>query len=225
MAINMTRVAMDPEARRSQIVDVSLELFDRKGYERTTISDIVKRAKVAQGTFYYYFKSKDEILNAIIERWIIELKKVLQEVVQDDKMDAVHKFFNSILQIQKISVRHRILAEYVHEKKNEILYSRLMRESKLTVAPFLEEIIRQGMKEGTIHTQYPKEATMAFLGFSDFLGHELKSTQETDQLRLMNAVMELTERIFGMERGTLSKIYELLDEDYREHTKRLEKLC
>jgi hypothetical protein len=41
----------------------------------------------------------------------------------------------------------------------------------------------------------------------------------------MNAVMELTERIFGMERGTLSKIYELLDEDYREHTKRLEKLC
>lgn len=221
----MTRVAMDPEARRSQIVDVSLELFDRKGYERTTISDIVKRARVAQGTFYYYFKSKDEILNAIIERWMIELKKVLQEVVQEDKTNAVYKFFNSILQIQKISVRHRILAEYVHEKKNEILHSRLMREAKLTIAPFLEEIILQGTKEETMHTQYPKEAAMAFLGFSDFLGHELKSTQETDQLHLMNAVMEFTERIFGMERGTLSDIYELLDEDNRKQMKNLEKLA
>jgi len=42
----------------------------KKGYEKTAVSDIVKKAKVAQGTFYYYFKTKEDILDLITDRYI-----------------------------------------------------------------------------------------------------------------------------------------------------------
>ena len=204
----MARVVMDPEVRRNEIIDVASELFNKKGYEQTAISDIVKKANVAQGTFYYYFESKDDVLNAIIERWITEIKKALEQIVENRKMNALQKFFNALLENGKISRKHQGMANYVHDKKNELFHLRLMRRTKLTVAPFLEKIIQQGIQEGTFHTQYPKEAAMAFLAISDFLGHELRSTQEETNRQLMYAIIDFTERILITEQGTVLRIYE-----------------
>jgi AcrR family transcriptional regulator len=70
------RVTKDPEIRRKELMDVAEELFLENGYEETAVSDIVKKAGVAQGTFYYYFKSKETKLDAItINTLIIILKK------------------------------------------------------------------------------------------------------------------------------------------------------
>ncbi|WP_334077459.1 TetR/AcrR family transcriptional regulator [Paenibacillus sanfengchensis] len=62
--VNQSRLR---DARKSQLMDIAVERFAKYGYQNTKISDIVKDAGVAQGTFYWYFKSKEAIALEIIE--------------------------------------------------------------------------------------------------------------------------------------------------------------
>jgi TetR/AcrR family transcriptional regulator, cholesterol catabolism regulator len=67
------------EERRNQLVDVSLRLFAKKGFERTTIKDISEAAGVAQGLIYHYFGSKEALLFAAVDRhgFLPELRRIL----------------------------------------------------------------------------------------------------------------------------------------------------
>jgi len=62
----MPRISKSPDERRSELVAAAQQLFHTKGYERTSVGDIVKAVGVAQGTFYYYFGSKQAILEALV---------------------------------------------------------------------------------------------------------------------------------------------------------------
>ena len=64
----MARPAQDPQIRINEILDAAETLFYERGYQPTMISDIVRKIGVAQGTFYYYFTSKEEIVVALINR-------------------------------------------------------------------------------------------------------------------------------------------------------------
>lgn len=63
----------NPSVVREQLVNSSIEVFRKKGYEGTTITDIVQAANIARNTFYRYFQSKEELflecLNEIFFRW------------------------------------------------------------------------------------------------------------------------------------------------------------
>ncbi|GAE31294.1 TetR/AcrR family transcriptional regulator [Alkalihalobacillus hemicellulosilyticus] len=61
------------------IVDAAITRFKEKGFEHTSVSDIVKQAGVAQGTFYLYFKSKNELVPAIAERILTTLFESIQK--------------------------------------------------------------------------------------------------------------------------------------------------
>ncbi|MEK3936621.1 TetR/AcrR family transcriptional regulator [Sporosarcina sp. FSL W7-1349] len=65
--------------RREELLQVALEIFATKGYHATKISDIVKQAGVAQGTFYWHFKSKEEIAKEIIEDGKVNLLAAIQQ--------------------------------------------------------------------------------------------------------------------------------------------------
>ncbi len=58
----MTRVSQKPEERRQEILEAALSLFLEKGYNQTSVSAIVKKVGVAQGTFYYHFPNKNKLL-------------------------------------------------------------------------------------------------------------------------------------------------------------------
>ena len=72
--------------KKEQILDVSLALFMEKGYDNTSISDILSKLDIARGTLYYHFESKEAIMDMIIERSAKQIvedaeKIVLQEVL------------------------------------------------------------------------------------------------------------------------------------------------
>ena len=62
------RVVKDAEERRNEILDVAEVLFGTKGFEQTSTNDILEKVGIARGTLYYHFKSKEDILDAMIER-------------------------------------------------------------------------------------------------------------------------------------------------------------
>jgi AcrR family transcriptional regulator len=62
------RIVKEAKERKNEILDAAEELFAAKGYEETSTGDILDRVGIARGTLYYHFKSKEDILDALIER-------------------------------------------------------------------------------------------------------------------------------------------------------------
>lgn len=92
----MTRISKSPEERRLEILEAAQELFMIKGYSATTVSDIVKKVGVAQGLFYYYFKSKKDVFQGVIELYAGQFIDLFLVILRDDTLSLekkVEKFF------------------------------------------------------------------------------------------------------------------------------------
>ena len=72
--------AMDPDARRAQILAAARDVFARKGYYRTNVSDIIEAVGVARGTFYNYFDGKREAFDAVVETMMDEVLAVARPI-------------------------------------------------------------------------------------------------------------------------------------------------
>ena len=68
------------EQNRQRIVEAADELFYHQGYNATSFSDIAEAAHVPRGNFYYYFKTKDDILDSVIETRLAWLSSMLEEL-------------------------------------------------------------------------------------------------------------------------------------------------
>jgi len=61
----MVRIVKKPDERREEILQAGCRLFLAKGYENTTMRDVMRELDIAKGTIYHYFKSKEELLDAV----------------------------------------------------------------------------------------------------------------------------------------------------------------
>lgn len=139
-----------PEETVQKILDVSLKLFLEKGYEETTILDIVDNlGGLSRGAFYHHFKSKDEVLNALSDKMFFE-NNPFEQVKNENGLNGLEKiqkvlklqFQNQDLQeINAMSVplanNPRILAEYIASNQN-------------VLAPLFEELVQEAIKDGSI---------------------------------------------------------------------------
>jgi AcrR family transcriptional regulator len=159
----MSRIVKNPEERRLEIIDIAEELFSEKGYDETAVSDIVKRADVAQGTFYYYFGSKAEVLDAIIDRILDEIGRKTRELSVMDHMDAVERMLAFFGVFRTVGEGREKLMEYLHEERNALLHLKLEKKVYPMIIPPFAGIIRQGVEEGLFDTKYPEEAARVIL--------------------------------------------------------------
>ncbi|MCC7383526.1 MAG: TetR/AcrR family transcriptional regulator [Deltaproteobacteria bacterium] len=85
------RAPIEAQDRRKQILRAAIDVFAERGFHKTRVSDIARRAGVAYGLIYHYFPSKDAVLHAVFEEsWAIFLK-VLQEIAADGHRSSVEK--------------------------------------------------------------------------------------------------------------------------------------
>ena len=85
----MTRISKAPEERRRDFLTAAKKLFSQKGYEKTSVSDIVTEVGVAQGLFYYYFRSKQECYEAVIEEEVEHCIKKIRDAIENDTFEAL----------------------------------------------------------------------------------------------------------------------------------------
>ncbi len=78
----MMRISKSPQERKTEIIEAALELFLENGYEGTSVSMIVSRVGVAQGLFYYYFKSKEDVFQSAMEHYTDHLvEDIISEIL------------------------------------------------------------------------------------------------------------------------------------------------
>lgn len=197
------RNVMDPEERRIQLLDIAQKLFLEQGYEKTSVSEIVRTAGLSQGAFYYYFKSKMEILIALVDRILGgELQKTFDELVERDDMDTIEKIHELNRKLTDQAHRSREFVGFLHEERNAHLHLKIEQKMFPLVVPPLTRLIEQGVAEGIFNTLYPREAAVALLGAAQTLN---KISTEPEELgRLIEFAIDLAERILGARPGTFS---------------------
>ena len=88
----MTRITKAPDERRGELINAAQVLFFSKGYEKTSINDIVKAVGVAKGLFYYYFDSKQAILEALVANMTGQIVMLVTKVIETPNLSAVEKW-------------------------------------------------------------------------------------------------------------------------------------
>lgn len=144
--------------KKELIVHTSIDVFREKGIEKTKISDIVKAAGIAQGTFYLYFPSKLSLMPAIAEVMVMKMMEIVQETVQDSASFSVQLE-------QFVEAVFRVTCDY-HEIQ-ALIYSGLastehLKEWETVYEPFyqwISERLQTAKEAGTIRSSIHAERT------------------------------------------------------------------
>ena len=73
---------------KSTIMETAIELFAQKGFQATSIADIMKAAHMGLGTFYNYFVSKDELLHCLLDNLAVQLRQRLAQLQEEKESKA-----------------------------------------------------------------------------------------------------------------------------------------
>ena len=218
----MTRIVKAPDERRSELIATAQQLFYKEGYEHTSVSSIVKEIDVAQGTFYYYFDSKQAILEAVVEELVAQSVVLMQATIADQTLDAIAKWNKTIQVINDWKAERRAdivaISRMMRMDENSRLRHQLQSKGAQLIVPELARIIAQGFEEGVFHTKYAVEAAgfaIAILfASSDVLTDILFNPGEYEEpialaQRKLKAAQTAIERVLGAPSGSLP----LIDED------------
>ena len=160
----MARITKDPQERMTEILDTAEEMFYANGYHETQISDIVKKIGVAQGTFYYYFKSKEEILDVLISRQIQMAANKVGQLVSDKKIGPQRKL-QLVLEVMFRTIRYKegLLFEFLYNDQYLHLMDKMVNQGKQIMSPSLTRVIAEGKEQGVFFVSHP-EVAQAFIG-------------------------------------------------------------
>jgi AcrR family transcriptional regulator len=201
----MTRTVKDPETRRSELIDTAEELFLENGYEETTVSKIVRNAGVAQGTFYHYFKSKDEVLSAITDRWIEEIRAGIEDIASRDDLNAIENILGLFNFFNNIGRSRQMLVEYVHEGRNVHLHIKFEKRVPQIIIPPFSRMIEEGVEEGFFNVKYPEMAALSIIETAGAISHiheTYRLEEKTERMKeLTDATFDFIERILGAKPG------------------------
>ena len=175
-----------PEETVRSILDVSFRLFMEKGYEHTSIQDILDHlGGLSKGAIYHHFKSKEDILIAVTDRMTAESNQMLASI--RDRMDLCGK--DKLKMIFKESIRRPVqndiftVAPDFHN--NPKLLFGLLHESIEEAAPdYILPIIRQGISDGSIQTDYPEQlAELILLAANVWMNPMIFDSSEEESYR------------------------------------------
>lgn len=148
-----------PQETVNLILDVAFRLFMEKGYERTSIQDIIDHlGGLSKGAIYHHFKSKEDILMAVTDRMTEESNKMLVDIRDSKGLSGQEKLKKLCKESILRPEQDDIFTAAPNLKDNPKLVFTVIRESVDLVAPqYVLPIIQEGIEDGSIHTDYPEE--------------------------------------------------------------------
>lgn len=212
--LTISRITKDPEVRQAELIDAAEELFITLGYQQTTVSTIVKKIGVAQGTFYYYFASKEVILEAIFARHVKNMLMEVQSFYQDQDtvIEKLQLFINLFYKL----CHHDgpgLIAKILYKEKQGELINKLWRQMLSITRPILKRIVEQGNDEGVTHVTYMDETFAFFAGIMGALleassplefGHEVDPQIVKNKMAIAEKMLE---SLLGVPTGSIHLTY------------------
>lgn len=189
-----------PEETVRRILDTAERLFIEKGYERASLQDILDETGLSKGAIYHHFTSKEDIFYSVCDRIGRRNGEVLSQVRDDPSLNGLEKLrtmFKVSLQPER-QAKMFCMMPYLMDNAKFLVTE--MRSIFTEVVPcFVEPIILQGMADGSIRTDHPKELAEAMMMLSDVWINPIVQPSAPEEIRARCAVYNQLFRGFGID--------------------------
>lgn len=204
-----------PEETVNRILEVSAKLFIEKGCDQTSIQDIIDNlGGLSKGAIYHHFKSKESILEAIFARIGAQTENLMSAIRDDKTLNGLEKLKKMFAFSLNDPERLKMFAAAPNLIENPKLLAIQMKLTIEDVVPnYIEPVIRQGIEDGSIQTDYPKELSEVMILMSNIWMNPLVYSMTKEEIMSKIAFFKYFTESIGVP---------VMDEEME---KRLEKFC
>ncbi len=149
-------VKKTPDEWRKEILDAAQNLFISKGYEETSISDIMDMVGGAKGMFYRCFQSKEDVMHALGNRMFFE-NNPFDAVKDRNDLNGLQKIKLLLVENQSDEERNLLNMQAVSILKDPHILAAAVEENRRVLTPLWLELLEEGKNDGSIKTEYTKE--------------------------------------------------------------------
>lgn len=191
------------ERRRRELLDIAYRLFIQKGYEKTSIDDIITRANIAKGTYYYYFPSKEATLEAVIDM-LINYAAERARILVSEPIPVTQKAAAVIKQLRPGREESGIV-DTLNKEENILMHEKINRRMIEMAVPILTEIVKEGIAQGVFCCTNVEERVKMLLIMSRHLFDSNGHTEKD-----IEVFIDMAEKTLGAEKGTMDFIREVI---------------
>lgn len=195
----------EAEERKKEILDAAEVLFARKGFDDTSTNDILEEVGIARGTLYYHFASKEDILDAVIERMTGQLLAGAKKITEDESLPILERLTKAMLCLNVQGPVGQELMAQMHKPQNALLHQKMQVQMVAGVVPILTKLVEKGIRQGLFQTDYPAQATEMLMLYSDEAFDSLMPQSEEEKLLRIQGFIYHAERVLGAKQGVLQE--------------------
>lgn len=191
------------EKRKQELLGIAYRMFLEKGYEKTSVDEIINEAGIAKGTYYYYFESKEATLEAVIDMMINEEVIRAKEVLAS-QMEIPQKLV-SVIYALRPAQDEQVIADALEAKENIIMHDKINRRIVEEAHPIIAEVVKEGISQGLFSCTNVEERVKMLLILSQ---HAFNDGEFSD--KDVEVYIDLVEKTLGAEAGMMGFIKELI---------------
>ncbi len=148
------------EVRHQELIEAAIAVFATKGVSAASVDDIVRAAGVAKGTFYLYFATKDDAVNAVAASMVERVADRIGAAAADSSRSPVERLLAFGAEVRQVGDEpyERDLIEVFHRPENRALHDRMSERALVRLTPAVARIIADGTAGGQFRPQDPDRA-------------------------------------------------------------------
>ncbi|MFC5704180.1 TetR/AcrR family transcriptional regulator [Cohnella faecalis] len=181
----------------NEIIQTAERLFLEKGFEKTTVQDIVQRMGIAKGTFYHYFKSKDELVDHLLERYSDRLIHVMEMTARNSQIDAIHKFEQMAKSFIYFEGWNSDLMSYIHQNESLVLNHLFEIRCNNEIKPLVQSVIEEGVEAGLFNVEFPKQTAFMIVAVFDCIFDDDRLRSGVIEPEVLAAMEDFSNRLLG----------------------------
>ena len=194
---------MKNNERKQELLKIAYNMFLMKGYDNTSIDDIINEAKIAKGTYYYYFESKEETLEEVINMMINDEVTSAKEIL---KMPiSIPEKLVRIITSLRPKKNEQEIQNTLNKKDNIVMHKKINNRIIEEAVPLLEQVVMEGIENKIFNCTHIKERLKMLL----IMSNELFDNDEPN-MNQVEVFIDTAEKMLGAKEGTLEFIKMLI---------------
>ena len=201
---------MHNNQKKDEILDAMQELMAQNTAQSISVSDIAKKAGIGKGSIYYYFKSKEDILEAVIERTYSNAIEKAKALVTDSDLDALTKMeiiFQTCRE-SSLELSRQESSNFFELQQSALLHQQFIHIMIRNLRPILADIIRQGNAEGIMHCKSPEEISeIVLIVLITKMDNHTIAEDHAQIKKTLDVFSYMLETSFAIEKGRLDYLW------------------
>lgn len=191
------------ERRKRELLQIAYSLFISRGYENTSVDDIIEEAGIAKGTYYYHFESKEQTLEEVIGMMLNQEAEAAGQILRSDA--PVPQKIAGIIAALRPRQEELPIEGALMKPENALMHAKIKRRLVETVLPLLSQAVEEGIAQGVFACDNIPERVRMLLVVCNEIFDEGPFTH-----RDVDVFIDMTEKLLGAKPGTMDFVRALI---------------